>query len=112
MRHTGFLLVDGGQRDPRDLGRHTFSETKLSSPSSELWLGIHGRHLCAWAPDNCNYNVYMINSIRMDRWDYFLHQKVLHSKIKIVFRSKKLLKKEKKMLKTFIFLYLALILKF
>ena len=22
MRHTGFLQVDGGQRDPRDLGRH------------------------------------------------------------------------------------------
>ena len=24
MRHTGFPHVDGGQRDPRDLGRHSF----------------------------------------------------------------------------------------
>ena len=22
MRHTGFLQVDGGQRDPREMGRH------------------------------------------------------------------------------------------
>ena len=27
MRDTGFLQVDGGQRDPRDLGRHRMSET-------------------------------------------------------------------------------------
>ena len=25
MRHTGFPQVDGGQRDPRDLGRHKFA---------------------------------------------------------------------------------------
>ena len=24
MRHTGFPQVDSGQRDPRDLGRHTY----------------------------------------------------------------------------------------
>ena len=24
MRHTGFPRVDGGQRDPRNLGRHNF----------------------------------------------------------------------------------------
>ena len=23
MRHTGFLQVDGGQRDPREMGRHS-----------------------------------------------------------------------------------------
>ena len=23
MRHTGFLQIDGGQRDPREMGRHT-----------------------------------------------------------------------------------------
>ena len=26
IRHTGFLQVDSGQRDPRDLGRHSSLE--------------------------------------------------------------------------------------
>ena len=28
IRHTGFLQVDSGQRDPRDLGRHTRAEDR------------------------------------------------------------------------------------
>ena len=28
MRHTGFSQVDGGQRDPRDLRRHTHFHLK------------------------------------------------------------------------------------
>ena len=27
MRHTGFPQVDGGQRDPREMGRHTQAES-------------------------------------------------------------------------------------
>ena len=41
MRHTGIPQVDGGQRDPRDLGRHNLSEifysnlNKIESPTIE-----------------------------------------------------------------------------
>ena len=28
MRHTGFPRVDGGQRDPRNLGRHNIRPTQ------------------------------------------------------------------------------------
>ena len=28
MRHTGFPQVDGGQRDPQEMGRHNFSACK------------------------------------------------------------------------------------
>ena len=29
MRHTGFPQVDGGQRDPWEMGRHTQNSTKF-----------------------------------------------------------------------------------
>ena len=32
MRHTGFPQVDNGQRDPRDLGRHSSSREKRVLP--------------------------------------------------------------------------------
>ena len=30
MRHTGFPQIDGGQRDPRDMGRHRLTRPNLS----------------------------------------------------------------------------------
>ena len=40
MRHTGFPWVNGGQRDPQDLGRHTI-DIGLAKPRDQSLVSVH-----------------------------------------------------------------------
>ena len=41
MRHTGFPQVDGGQRDPREMGHHIMNATRTTQTTQ--FIVCHGQ---------------------------------------------------------------------